>query len=150
MTTTIVNSGGKTGSLGAGIHISGNLSQAIRVVAAKVGATEMGAFGANEGDGILVEDGVADFEIGGENEEEAVVLAGNKGYGLVLSKLNEHTVLAEYLTQRVGKLTNVITDALGKSSFNHVISNKLGAIRVDDSFNILMERLSIGQTEGME
>ncbi|EOZ96053.1 Protein of unknown function DUF11 [Indibacter alkaliphilus LW1] len=148
MTTVIVNSGGKTGSLGAGIHISGNLSQAIRVVAAKVGATDLGTFGANEGDGILVEDGVADFEIGGESEEETVVLAGNKGYGLVLSKLNEHTVLAEYLTRQIGRVTNVITDALGKPTFGEVISNKLGAVKVDDSFNIMLERLSIGQTDG--
>jgi len=146
--TIIANNGGKNGSPGAGIRISGNLSQVIKIAALQIGALDGGIIGGNEGDGILLEEGVANFEIGGEEEEEAVIVAGNKGFGLVFSKINENTILAEYVGKEVGKVTNLLTDAISKARFEFPVPNQSGGVKVSNAANILFKKLSIGQTEG--
>ncbi|MCC5930005.1 MAG: T9SS type A sorting domain-containing protein [Cyclobacteriaceae bacterium] len=146
--TFIANNGGKIGSPGAGIRISGNLSQVIKIAALQIGALDGGIIGGNEGDGILLEEGVANFEIGGDEEEEAVIVAGNKGFGLVFSKINENTILAEYVGKEVGKVTNVLTEAISKARFEFPVPNQSGGVKVSNTANILFRKLSIGQTEG--
>jgi hypothetical protein len=147
--TIIANNGGKPGSMGAGIHLIGNLTRNIKIASLQIGAAlEGGIIGGNEGDGILIEDGVADFEIGGEEEEDAVVLSGNKGFGLVLSKINENTLLAEHVGKEVGKITNVLTDAFSKAKFEIPAPNRSGGIKIINAANIVLKKISVGQTDG--
>jgi CSLREA domain-containing protein len=146
--TVIANSGDGVNAESVGILASGTLTKALKVISTRVGSVKELTFSGISGDGIRIENGIVDFTIGGDEKEEQVIIAGNGGYGLHLLNNNKNTIDPEILLQATAKIKNLITDLAEPGDEHSISPNKAGAIKINNSVNLLLEKLNIGPTEG--
>ena len=145
--TIITNSGTPGDSSAIGILISGVGTKLL-----KISNTLVGAIGGIEnsgiaGDGIRIENGVSDFTIGGEDEDEKVVVAGNSGYGVHLVNNNNNSI-GGIAGRLPSVISNLFTDYSEAGNIETVSPNKLGALKISDSDLLAMKKLFIGPTKG--
>jgi hypothetical protein len=145
--TIIANSGTPGDSLAAGIVASGPLTKALKIINAQIGEVDGLENSGISGDGIRIENGVSEFTIGGEDEEETVVVAGNAGAGIHIVNNNE-TNFSETATGAASLISNLVSDMSVAGLVESAKPNKNGAVKIVNSANLILKNLSIGPTEG--
>jgi CSLREA domain-containing protein len=145
--TIITNSGTPGDSSAIGILISGVGTKLLKIANTIVGKLGNMEGSGIAGDGIRIEDGVSEFSIGGEDEDEKVVVAGNGGYGVHLVNNNNNSIGG--ISGRLPSvITNLFTDYSEPGVIESISPNIAGALKIADSDNMILKKLSIGPTEG--
>src|SRR5690606_26657682 len=147
LTKISANSGTPGDSLAAGMVASGPLTKALKIINAQIGEVDGLENSGISGDGIRIENGVSEFTIGGEDEEETVVVAGNAGAGIHIVNNNE-TNFSETATGAASLISNLVSDMSVAGLVESAKPNKNGAVKIVNSANLILKNLSIGPTEG--